>query len=297
MAVADTTIRVGLRRILFVTDFSLAADAALRYAAALARGYQSTLYLTHVTTPEHWELLPLGEIPHVIDQRRRLAEYEFSKLLKSNELAGIRCEAVLECGDVRRVMGDVVDRYEIDLVIVGTRGRTGFRRLLLGSTAEEILEATSCPVLIVGPKVRCGLRQPDFLRILFVTDLRPEAQKALSYALLLAQAPGTQLVLLHAVEQPPRNQLRDPERTQHYLQAALEGLIPKDADLFRKSKIVVRFGPAVSEIVAFARAQQTDVIVVGEHRPGTVSAHILGDTAHQIVCSAPCPVLTVCSRA
>ncbi len=297
MAVADTTIRVGRRRILFATDFSPAGNAALPYAAALARGYHSILYLTHVITPEHWHLVPPGEIPHVIDQRRRQAQYEISKLLNSSELAGIHCEAVLERGDVRRVMANVVAKHEIDMVVIGPRGRTGFRRLLLGSPAEEILEATSCPVLMVGPKARCGPDRPEFRRILFVTDFRPEAQKALPYALLFAQAPETQLILMHVVEQPPRNQQHDPERAERYLEAALECLTSKDADLPRKPQIVVRFGPAVSEILAFARAQVLNLIVLGRHRPGPISAHLLGDTAHEIVCHAPCPVLTVCSRA
>ncbi len=105
---------------------------------------------------------------------------------------------------------------------------------------------------VADTTIRAGLT-----RILFATDFSPAGNAALSYAAALVR----------------------------YLEAELEDPVPKNAGLFRKPQVVVRFGPAVSRIPAFARAQHTDLIVTGEHRPGSVSAHLLGDTAHGVVCS------------
>ncbi len=296
MPVAEAKPRLGFRHALFATDFSASADLALPYAVSIARRFGSTLYVTHIVSRRPWLGAAPEETPHSFDQRRRQAERQLSKVLNAECMSGIPEEAILQEGDIRAAMSHLVENREIDLVVVGSHGRHGIRRLLLGSKAEDILEATTCPVLIVGPRVVPEKTSTAMQRVLFPTDFTPEALPAIPYALLLASHPECKLMLLHAVEEPPRNQLRDPERTVNYLRTRLQDLIPADAALACKAELAIGFGSAAQEILRTAKEWQADVIVLGEHRAGPYAAHLLGNTAYDIVCHAPCPVLAVCTR-
>jgi nucleotide-binding universal stress UspA family protein len=93
--------------------------------------------------------------------------------------------------------------YEIDLMILGTHGRTGAMKLLLGSVAEEIFRRASVPVLTIGRSVRKGFHGGgQFRRVLFATDFTLEAQTAASYAISMAQENQAKLLLLHVMRDP-----------------------------------------------------------------------------------------------
>lgn len=297
MPMADTTTPVGFRRILFATDLTVTANSALLYAARIARRCHSTLYLGHIMSPEHWHLVPPQEVPHVFNQNRHAAERQFSKMLNSEELLGVAHEVLITRGLLRRVLPELIEKHEIDLIVMAARRHEGFPRLLLGSTAEAVLEATSCPVVVVGPHVaieRAKNWEPN--EVLFPTDFGPQTLAALPYALSLSQTPEVHLTLLHVAEGPPRDHLRDPDRIERYLQTQLKSLVTEEAELFHTPEFLVRFGSVVSEVVDIAAGRHIDLIVLGERRPGLLSAHLMGDTTHEVISRAPCPVLMVCRR-
>ena len=119
------------------------------------------------------------------------------------QLQGVPHEVLFGVGDVWKVLSRLIGEHDVDLILVGTHGRTAARKLLMGSVAEKIFRQATCPVLIVGPNVpgmKNGGRQ--FQRILFATDFSKDSLAALPYAVSLTEEDQSQLALLHVVEQP-----------------------------------------------------------------------------------------------
>ena len=149
MKVIDSKTQISLKNILWATDFSERSQAALPYAEAIARRYGSKVYVAHVITPETYEFLPPVALGQVFTELRAGAEREMSDLLDGRRLRAVPHEGLLGDGDVGEVLWKMVREHEIDLVVIGTHGRKGFEKVLMGSVAEEIFRTAPCPVLTV----------------------------------------------------------------------------------------------------------------------------------------------------
>jgi nucleotide-binding universal stress UspA family protein len=126
----------------------------------------------------------------------------------NDQLQGVEHEVVIGEGKIWEVMSDLIEKKEIDLVVLGTRGRTGFGKTLLGSVAEQILRQSPCPVLTVGPHVNLWSEEYAKMReILYATDLAADFPMAAPYAVSLAQENQAHLVLLHVIEDPKAGDL------------------------------------------------------------------------------------------
>ena len=153
MAALQLVPRVSLRNILFTTDFSDYAERALPYAVGLARHYEGTVFVAHAIPPEPRRPMPLEPMPRELDELRYHAERAMDTFVRSAPLASVHHEVVLEKGEIDPVFQDMVAKHAIDLVVIATHGRAGLKKLLLGSVAEEIFRAVTCPVLTIGPDV------------------------------------------------------------------------------------------------------------------------------------------------
>ena len=118
---------VKLDNILFATDFSPASEAALGYALSIARHYDSKLFVAHVIRPDLYQMLPPENLTGVLEQIRHYAEQEMANLLISGRLRGIPHEILLEQGQFWSVLSGMMEKNDIDLVVVGTRGAPAFR--------------------------------------------------------------------------------------------------------------------------------------------------------------------------
>ena len=177
--------------------------------------------------------------------------------------------------------------------MLGTSGGAGFKALIAGSVAEEIIREVSCPVLAVGPEVppRTQL-QGDLRRILYAADLQPWSGLALTYAVALAEENHAQLTMVHAVD-PDKTAAadRDLERSRNELQR----MLPSDAHFAPLPEFVVEVGAAVEVILKVAAQKECDLIVMGAREMcyGRPSAPFAWITPHRILCAAQCPVLIV----
>ncbi|HEX9760798.1 MAG TPA: universal stress protein, partial [Candidatus Acidoferrales bacterium] len=117
--------KVLLRNILVATDFSGASDAALRYALPIARRYDAHLYVAHVIRPDAYQLVPADAMPNVLGQARRYAEQEMANVLVSGRLRGVPHEVLLKEGEIWPALLQMLEDQRVDLVVVGTHGRTG----------------------------------------------------------------------------------------------------------------------------------------------------------------------------
>ncbi len=291
MAVVSAEKRIALRRILTAVDFSSASTAALRYAITVAHAYDARIYLAHVIRPDVYQLVAPEAVGAVLEQTRRFAEQQMAKILVSGLLRGVPHQVLLGQGAFWSVLSTMIQEHEIDLVVVGTHGRTGLEKALLGSVAEQVFRLATCPVMTVGPHVR-GETMPEDVRlgeILYATDFTPEADHAAAYALSLAQEHQANLTLLHVV----RGEVGPVASLEEEVLNRLESLVPAGADLWCRPEYAVEFGDAADEILSAAEERKVDLIVLGVRHPAHSISHLPPATAYKVVCRSPCPVFTV----
>ena len=209
----------------------------------------------------------------------------------------IQNEILIGEGDPWPSVESVIKGKEIDLVVIGTRGRTGLGKLLLGSAAEEIFRRTPCAVLTVGPHAPSQpSKEGEISEILYATDFNPESTAAVAHAISLAQEYQAHLTLLHVVADPKPGDLVTPEQLQTATARRLQELLPAESKLWCEPHYIVGQGAPADEILNIAAQRNADLIVLGVRRPSGVpgaATHLTIATANKVVSHAGCPVLTV----
>lgn len=290
MAITLTAPRLAVKNILYATDFSGPARAALPYATSWARQFRSMLHLVHVVAPVT-SLTPFEPFP--IDTRGP-AEQQMAEFLRTNILSSIVHEGHIEEGNLWIVLRNLLLEQRFDLVVVGTHGRNGLGKLALGSVAEEIIRSAACPVLAVGPSVPIDPTPGNKVRaILCAADLLPDSTAAMDYSFALARETGAHLTFLHAI--PSANGGTSyPLAAKWEAKGKLEGLL-REKSLSPAPSLVVDVGPAPEVIAGAARKENADLIVMGVRHTDHpwLSSHAAWVTIHQVLARAACPVLTV----
>ncbi|HEV2488467.1 MAG TPA: universal stress protein [Candidatus Acidoferrales bacterium] len=297
MATVETETRISLTNILFLTDFSEPSEAALPFAITLARAYGAKLHGFHVLLPTPSAYTTPELTVAAIEAEEESAQEGLKRL--ESQLAGIQHESTIERGiGVWPSLQRAIKEDQIDLIVLGTHGRTGARKLLLGSVAEEIFRRSSIPVLTIGPDVRTRAHNDArFHRVLFATDFSAHSLAAWPYAVSLAQENQARLVLLHVI---PEDNISGEEMLGSIPTASplsrLNALLPDEADVWCRPEAVVEYGDPAARILEASRDRGVDLIVLGvRDAAGHLGAatHLGRTTAHKVVAHAPCPVLTV----
>ena len=293
-AVATKT-RIALKNILFATDFSPAAEAALPYAIGLAKQYGAKVHGLHVRYPATYPIVGPEAMPQVLEAAEELAKCEAKQLHEM--LESVPHEVTVAEGELWPILSEIVNQQRTDLIVMGTHGRTGVSRALLGSAAEEVFRKASCPVLTVGPHVSHNTeRRLAMKQILLAMDFSPESLAALPFAVSMAQEHQANLTLLNVTCNPEVGELVHAGQYVDSTMRRLQALVPAEADLWCEPKCRVEQGTEAKKISEVAVALGADLIVLGVRSPqGGMGAttHILQSIAHQVVANAQCPVLTV----
>lgn len=285
---------VSLRNIIVATDFSPASELALNYALAIARRYDSHVYVVHAIRPDLYTLTPPEASSGMVHLVRQAAEQEMAHLLISGRLREVPHQAVIEEGDVWGVISDHTSKNDADLIVIGTHGRTGFERMFLGSVAERVFRLSSRPVLTVGPGV--GKQPPDEVelkRIVYATDFSPASRRGLPYAVSLAQEHQARLTMLHVVENIDELSSDTISHLRQFFTERLQSLLPPGSDLWCYPEFLVAFGSPVERVLETAAEKQADLLVLGIRGGGAVLGHLPPAKAYRVVCQSSCPVLTV----
>jgi nucleotide-binding universal stress UspA family protein len=296
---------IQINRILCPIDFSECSYRALRHAMAVARWYGASVTVLHVFTN-----VPNMEVPGV-----PLADPDHELLIKRMQaFAGaspqpVPVTFVARCApDVRREILDQAQTLPADLIVIGSHGRSGFERLLLGSVAEHVVRKSPCPIMVVppyapdadGPGLTHGVRP----RILCAIDFSDASLGALEYAISLAEETDAELTLFHSIEVPP--ELREPipvpadfniEQCHAAAEAAclqrLRALVPPSVRSYCQVKTAVSEGAAYRQLLRLSAEQPTDLIVMGVHGRGAVELLLFGSNTARVIRAATCPVLIV----
>ncbi len=293
-----------LEQILVATDFSETAALALDRAIEIARRHGSEIALVHVMQPD---LPPLAapemvSIPPNYEQMLRDACNEGLENAASQvRAAGVSVTQRLESGRPARRISEMADLIGAELILIGTRGNTGFKHLLLGSVAEEVVRTAQRPVLTVHP----GDERPiePVRKLLFPTDFSAAADQALGVATrLLIRDPDTRILLVHTYQVSPtlaplagfggEAQLIVDDAEQLAEQATKPTVEALVAEGFEVESIVAR-GDTAQIVTELAAERDVDLIAMGTRGHSKIRQLLLGSTAERVVEHAPCPVLTV----
>ena len=295
MKAMDATTRISLKNILYPTDFSEAAETAIPYVTGLAKRYGAKVHALHVQVSTAGPIVGPEAMPQILEVITHQTELETREL--HDIFSGLPHEVLVSAGDVWTTISRAIEQEHIDLIIVGTRGRTGVKRALLGSVAEEIFRKAPCPVLTVGHHVLSNPeRQLGMKEILLATDFSPESLAAVPYAVSLAQENQARLSVLHVVPEQEVGDLVHPELHAESLRRQLQKLVPHEAQFWCEPTFLVEQGRAPDKILDTAVAIGADLIVLGVRSlAGNIGAatHLFRPTAHRVVTHAGCPVLTV----
>ena len=290
MPTLSTVSRLSLKNILFPTDFSPASRAALPFAQSLAQTYGSTILVAHAIPPEPQRQIVADHVPAEDSVVWEHARLNLSGFMSDSRFTGIPGKILLDRGDVAEVIPEMIDKHSIDLVVLGTHGRRGVSKMILGSEAETIYRAADCPVLIVGPNVK-PTTEWKLRRILCPLDVSEDYEPVLHYALSLAEEHQSQFILLEAIPLVPWQQRADVEARSRY---GLESLIPEQAKDWCNPEFVVRWEHPAEAIVHEAEQRQVDLIVMSVHRSHATSwSHLPWPVASEVISRAACPVLTI----
>jgi nucleotide-binding universal stress UspA family protein len=282
--------KIAIRRILCPTDFSAFSARALEHAVTLAEWYEAALTILHVVPGTMVAASELGYLanPMLLDATlREPIQADLSTLVAAARRGGLEAEGELRDGTPAAEIVRVAQELHADLVVMGTHGRNGFQRWVLGSVAETVLRRAACPVLTVAA-LAPDRPSPTFLkRILCATDFSPASEAAVAFATSLAEEAGASLLLVHVLEDGRPPDFEGAVRAQ--LRRALS---PEDRGRCRPEDIV-SCGKAAPEIVRLAAAREAGLIVMGVHGRSLLDLMAFGSVTHQVIREAHCPVLTV----
>jgi nucleotide-binding universal stress UspA family protein len=289
--------------ILAATDFSQTGESGVAWAAELARAHGARIVLCHALSP----LNPVAPAPEFMpvparyyDDLHAAAAERLEETATKLRSRGLSIETTLDVGDAATVVCDQAVRVRADLVVAGTRGLTGWKNLVLGSTAAHILRRAPCPVLTVHPG---DVERHRALRtVLVATDFSADAALAAEAAAhVVAPFDRARMVLLHAYRAPVVVAsplpvpivLDDPQQVEAAAKIELDELAARLRGTIETIETKIVCASPSRAILDSARAVGADLIAMGTHGRSGMKRLVLGSTAEHVLAEAPCPVLTV----
>ncbi len=292
-----------LKRILFPTDFSVCSDQALIEALFLAEQYDAELHVIHVTlpleqkSPDRSSLLPdLDKVQRHIDDLRKgetsgKQKHYGDVTIVQKALRGISAaQVILEYARER----------DIDMIVLGTHGRRGFKHLVLGSVADEVVRSSVCPVFSIR-ETKAGRIPRPIRQILVPVDYSEHSRNALAHAKSIAAEYRAIIRVLHIIEPGahpsfslagPSVLARDPE-TEAKAASEMKQLVAETPGQHVPVEFHVMEGRAPVDIIGFSKRNDIDLIVMASHGLTGLEHFLLGSVAEKVIRMAPCPVFTV----
>jgi nucleotide-binding universal stress UspA family protein len=283
-------------------DFSETASLALTHAGRLARHHQAELVLAHVVEPLPVVSYPILMVP--LDPEIEIREFASARLEELAETAresGLTVSTVLENGPPGPQLVEMAERTNAELVVIGTRGLTGFEHLVLGSTAEYVVRRSRCPVLTVHPEDDSP--EDPVERVIVPTDLGPNTGDAVdAFARFFEGADRPRVLLAFADPTPPYlepfkhetlEKWGGPDVRKEDIEEKMAPTVAKFESAGFEVETEILDGGPVQAITELARERDADMILMSTHGRSALANVLVGRTVHRIVQHAPCLVLTV----
>ena len=290
-----------IHKILVPVDFSEHSRRALEEAIVFAKTFGAELHLLHCYQLHPTGVEPYGIVtPETFVHDLRMAAFQRLSEWRDKVIAhGIRVQEHITAHYPPAEIVAMAERLGIDLIVMGTRGLSGFKHVLFGSVAERTIRTAPCPVLTVGHGGVDDLR--EIHKILVPVDFSEHSKRALDEAIGLAKVFHAELHLLHCYQITPGAispyGIAVPETYEYEVRTAVEKRLSEWRDKARAQKVTAQehitahYPP--EEIVAMAERLGIDLIVMGTRGLSGFKHVLLGSVAERTIRLAPCPVLTL----
>jgi nucleotide-binding universal stress UspA family protein len=279
------------RKIVVATDLA-DMDYLLPHAIAQAKSSGASLILLHAVLPHESMPVEAGAVPYYDPLRLdRDARLMLENVARDVREQNVECTIAVRHGYVPDVVAEVAANAGAGRLIVGTHGRRGLKKFVLGSVARQVLEMAEIPVCTVGPRARHGSGGVP-QTILHPVSLGGLHEISAALSMHLGRQFGAEVVLLHAIADSP-SRARDPEKAIQQAMQEVERLIPVWAKASTTVRVKIAGANLVSEILSAAQETRAGLIVLGVHAPAHSWLPGTEPAAYKILVSAPCPVLSL----
>lgn len=289
------------KSILTATDFSEISTHALRHALMWQQAFDADLTVLYVQEPPPlWAdpYLGSGNLSGLVEASWAAARQHLERYVQEHVPTGIPLTQELMAGSPPAVIEEYVQGGRIDLVVLGTHGRGGISRLVLGSVAERTLRLARHPTLLVHQSASAAEPGDEtasaadlhLQQILCPVNFAAAARPAFEHACAIAHAFAAQLTAVLVVDPVQETQLA---ANVQRLEETLHSWLPRDTPSEFAIQPVVRHGDPAAEVIALARTLNADLIVIGSQHRRFVDTTVLGVTTVRVTRHAPCPVLVV----
>jgi nucleotide-binding universal stress UspA family protein len=279
-----------LYQIAVPTDFLPASTSAMKFAQNLARAPGTRVTAVHTIDSLEYSFGPKDLRELKKQQMWALAQETMARWLQEGGFSS--CATSMIEGEAAPAIAQFVEADGIDLIVLSTSARLRAARIAFGSVAEEIFRKATCPVFVLGPKVRP--RNQPLTRLVFATDLEPHSLAALSHLSTFARKFNCSVSVIRAVHpdiQPRTEQSRIRKETEEKIKAAADPYLRKRIGMIR-----VEFAHPAKAITSFANRLKASAIVMGVRGGGDwdrATTHFPWALAHRIIAQAKHPVLTI----
>ena len=297
--------KIQIKKILCASDLSDFSNITIPVGVTLAREFNAELYICHIIDLTATTIYHDGFYTPV-EMQEQATGYTEEMLLKIVGSADIAWRPLVRTGHPADTLTDLTEEFNIDLVIAATHGRSGLKRLIIGSVTERLMRTLTCPLLIVrshDPKITAPIDlEKKFQRILVGCDFSDASDQALQYALSLAQELQSELHLIHVIRPSVYEGLiktaaapvpRRSEDLGEQLEARLSARLPEHAYDWCNPQFQILAGEPYEEITKYAVLHKMNLIVLGTRGLGMVEKLLVGSTTDRVARQAPCPLLSV----
>ena len=282
---------IHVKKIMVPVDFSRPSKKAVNYGLSLASEFKARLVLTHIAAFD----------TAIYDK----AKMQLLQLLPADYRDQLDFEIIVKAGDIRQELLAIVDESEIDLVVMGSRGRSYFERMLLGSVTERLLRKLHVPILTVShldPEKE--LHEPGIVplqRIVYATDLTEGSQVGLEFSIRLGRGLNAHLIVVHVVQAfdvvghgletafapdyHAEARVHAAEKLSQVVSLVSDGSVPITT--------VLADGVPYETINRIAAQKNADLIVINLQGKGLLDRALIGTTAERVIRTASIPVLSL----
>lgn len=284
------------KTILCPVDFSEFSSTALRYAVALAKENEAKLIIYHAVPDidrrmAYMEVIYPGEPP---DELKRMAKDHLESFISEIVPTEMKAVKLADVGTPAEGVLGLVQKENVDLVVMGTHGKTGYERFLLGSVTAKILHKALVPILTVCKPTHHfihekAIRPVEIKKILCAIDLNRGSETVSDLALSLARLYQSELMLLHVAQ---KNEGADWFERESSGVRKMKTLVAPDQD-WCKVQYLVEPGRAEEEILKAVERHGVDIMVMGHHTRLPVQEAVVGSVALKVIAGSACPVLVL----
>lgn len=297
--------KVNFNNILCATDLSDLSAIAISSGVALAKEFNAKLFVCHIvdlsTTAAYGDIIfaPL-------ELQNKTIGYTHEQLQRIMQNQTIDWKPLVTAGHPPDEILKFVAMHQIDLVVSATHGRSGLKRVFLGSVTERLMRTLPCPLLIVRSFDDDDTPGSDsplvFKKILVGCDFSPFSDLAFQYGLSLAQDFESELHLVHVMETPVYKDVLklggspgvSTEKSLYdQLNEKMSQMIPEESAIWCQPKTILLAGRPYEEIIKYSLLNSIDLIVLGIRGRNLIEVLMTGSTTDRVSRQGPCPVLSV----